>query len=104
MFFGEVTVDSGHPFFCGANNVQIGACEIQAILAALAWCHDVNLEGQACHNQTRQYVCHWSSGQESPLHFTRAIGASCETLSGQCKKQVVRQLQTHQGTPRAVAK
>ena len=31
MFFGEVTVDSGHPFFCGANNVQIGACEIQAI-------------------------------------------------------------------------
>ena len=25
MFFGEVTVDSGHHFFCGANNVQIGA-------------------------------------------------------------------------------
>ena len=47
MFFGEVTVDSGHPFFCGANNVQIGACEIQAILAALAWCHDVNLEAKS---------------------------------------------------------
>ena len=47
IFFGEVTVDSGHPFFCGANNVQIGACEIQAILAALAWCHDVNLESKS---------------------------------------------------------
>ena len=47
MFFGEVTVDSGHPFFCGANNVQIGACEIQAILAALAWCHHVNLEAKS---------------------------------------------------------
>ena len=46
MFFGEVTVDSGHLFFCGANNVQIGACKIQAILAALAWCHGVNLEAK----------------------------------------------------------
>ena len=35
------------PFFCGANNVQIGASEIQAILAALAWCHDVNLKAKS---------------------------------------------------------
>ena len=47
MFFGEVTVDTEHPFFCGANSVQIGACEIQAILAALAWCHEVNLEAKS---------------------------------------------------------
>ena len=62
MFFGEVTVDSGHPFFCGANNVQIGACEIQAILAALAWCHDVNLEAKSVTikprvSQSNQTVC-----------------------------------------------
>ena len=100
MFFGELTVDSGHPFFCGANNVQIGACEIHALLAAFAWCHDVNLEAKSA----RQYVCHRSSGQELPLHFTRAIGACYEALSGECKKQVARQLQTHQGTSRTVAK
>ena len=47
MFFGDVTVSSGHLFFCGANTVQIGACEIQAILAALAWCHDVNVEAKS---------------------------------------------------------
>ena len=37
MFFGQGTVDSDHQFFFGANNVQIGACEIQAILAVLSW-------------------------------------------------------------------
>ena len=103
MFFGEVTVDSGHPFFCGANNVQIGACEIHNFggLGLVSRCQP---GGQECHDQTGQYVCHGSSGQESPLHFTRAIGTGYEALSGKCKKQVECQLQTHQGTSRAVAK
>ena len=30
-----------------ANDVQIGACETQAILAALSWCNDVNLEAKS---------------------------------------------------------
>ena len=41
---GEVTVDAGHQFFCGADSVHIGACEVQAVLAALAWCHVAKLE------------------------------------------------------------
>ena len=37
-------MDIGHQFFCGSDSVHIGACEVQAVLAALAQCHVANLE------------------------------------------------------------
>ena len=104
MFFGEVTVDSGHPFFLWCEQCSDWCVRNSSNLGGLRLVSRCQVGGQECHHQTRQYVCHWSSGQESPLHFTRAIGTSYEALSGKCKKQVACQLQTHQGTSRAVAK
>ena len=104
MFFGDVTVSSGHPFFLWCEYCSDWCVRNSSNLGGLGLVSRCQRGGQECHNQTRQYVSHWSSGQESLLHFTRAIGACYEALSGECKKQVARQLQTHQGTSRAVAK
>ena len=71
MFFGEVTVDIGHQFFCGADSVHIGACEIQTVFAAFVVVPRCQFGGLTCQNQTRQQICHWRSGQGSSLHFTR---------------------------------
>ena len=46
MFFGEVTVDVEHQLLCGADSVHVGACEVQAVFAALSWCHVANLEAK----------------------------------------------------------
>ena len=88
MFFEEVTVDSGHPFFLWCEQCSDWCVRNSSNFGGLGLVSRCQPGGQECHDQTRQYVCHLSSGQESPLHFTRAIGTSYEALSGKCKKQV----------------
>ena len=72
MFFGEVTVDSGHPFFCGANNVQIGACEIQAIWRP--WLGVTMSTWRPRVSQSDQTVC-------MPLEFWTGVTAAFHTCN-----------------------
>ena len=92
MFFGEFTVDVEHQLFCGVDSVHVGPCEVQAVFAALSWCHVANLEAK---NVKIRPDSKYAIGVLDRSHrciFTRAAGALHETVLGEGKKQILCQL------------
>ena len=79
--------------------MHIGACEIQAVSAALAWCHVANVE-------VKDVKIRPDSGCAIVVldRSHRVAGANHETVLGESKQQVLCHLQAHEGSRGSMAK